>query len=230
MSIELLETAADALGRLLEEVVFRGGASIVLWITHPAAPPPRPTKDVDVVVQVTTLLEYERFSRRMRAQGFAEDVESGVICRWGHAESGLLLDAMPVNPAILGFSNRWQEAAVPHATRCRLPSGGEIHAITPPYLLTTKLEAFATRGKGDLFGSRDFEDVITLVDGRVELVHEVASASEDVRRFLAGEIAKLRRHTRFSDGVAGALRPDAASQARADAVVLPRLTRIAGDA
>jgi len=48
MSIELLERAADALEPLLSDVVFLGGASIVLWITDPAAPAPRPTKDVDV--------------------------------------------------------------------------------------------------------------------------------------------------------------------------------------
>ena len=41
MSIELLEAAADALGNLLGEVVFVGGATIGLWITDPAAPEPK---------------------------------------------------------------------------------------------------------------------------------------------------------------------------------------------
>jgi hypothetical protein len=54
VSIELLELAAEALGPLPGEVVFLGGASVVLWITDPAAPPPRATMDVDVVVEVTT--------------------------------------------------------------------------------------------------------------------------------------------------------------------------------
>jgi len=48
MSIDLLERGAAALGELVDEVVFVGGATIALWITDPAAPPPRPTKDVDV--------------------------------------------------------------------------------------------------------------------------------------------------------------------------------------
>ena len=43
MSIELLEIAAETLGELLEEVVFVGGATVVLWITDPGAPPVRPT-------------------------------------------------------------------------------------------------------------------------------------------------------------------------------------------
>lgn len=56
MSIELLERGATALGDLRHEVVFVGGATITLWITNPGAPPPRPTKDVDVIVEVTTRL------------------------------------------------------------------------------------------------------------------------------------------------------------------------------
>lgn len=49
MSTELIEVAAAALGPLLPEVAFLGGASIQLWLTDPAAPPPRATVDVDVV-------------------------------------------------------------------------------------------------------------------------------------------------------------------------------------
>ena len=51
MSVDLLELAAAALGELRDEVVFVGGATVGLWITDPAAPPPRPTVDVDVIVE-----------------------------------------------------------------------------------------------------------------------------------------------------------------------------------
>ena len=70
MSFELLDLGAAALGPLLEEVVFVGGASVVLWITDPAAPPLRPTNDVDVIVEVAGRYGYEQFSERLRAQGF----------------------------------------------------------------------------------------------------------------------------------------------------------------
>ena len=227
MSIELLERAARALGPLCEEVVFLGRACIGLWITDPGAPAPRPTRDVDVVVDVASRLGYERFSERMRAQGFAEDSESAVICRWRHARSGLLLDAMPVNPAILALENRWQAAAVPHAMKRRLPSGAVIRAATPPYLLATKLEAFADRGREDPISSRDFEDVITLIDTRAELLQEIGAAPGDVRAYLAQQLTELQRIPDFLTMVAAMLRPDRASQARVEAVVLPRLREIA---
>jgi hypothetical protein len=181
VSLELLEVGASALGLLREEVVFVGGASVVLWITDPAASSPRPTKDVDVIVEVAGRWGYEQFSKRMRAQGFTEDAESSVICRWRYAGLDLTLDVMPTDAGILGFSNRWHAVALPHALECRLPSGTKIRAITPPYLLATKLEAFAGRGGGDLVGSRDFEDAISLVDGRAALVDEVHASPGELR-------------------------------------------------
>jgi hypothetical protein len=66
-----------------------------------------------------------------------------VICRKRHRESGLILDVMPSEARILGFANRWQGAALPHAALVQLPSGVEIRAVSPPYLIATKLEGLA---------------------------------------------------------------------------------------
>jgi hypothetical protein len=230
VSVELLELAAQALEPVLDEVVFLGGASVALWITDPAAPPIRPTKDVDVVVEVTTRSAFHAFEGRLRSLRFGEDQIDGVICRWRHRDSGLILDAMPADPALLGFENRWQGAAIPHAIKRELPSGAKIRAAPPTYLLATKIEAFKGRGEGDFMASRDLADIIALVDGREELVAEVAEAPPELRAYLTDELALLLAHPRFPEGVSAALRPDAASQARADAVVLPRLRQMSRQA
>ncbi len=228
MSVELLERAAQALEPVLSDVVFLGGASIVLWITDPAAPAPRPTKDVDVVVEVTSRTAFHAFEERLRALGFNEDQEDGIICRWRHRDHDLILDAMPADAAILGFENRWQGASIPHAVEPVLPSGAKIRAAPPAYLLATKVEAFNGRGHGDFLGSRDFGDMIALIDGREELVTEVQQAEPELRAYLVGELGRLRAHPRFREGVAGALGADFASQARAEEVVLPRLEQLIG--
>jgi hypothetical protein len=218
---------------LIEDVVFVGGASVTLWITDPGAPAPRPTKDVDVVIEVATLADFHYFEGRLRARGFWEDRESGVICRWRHPSEAqgepLILDAMPAEARMLGFTNKWQAAAIPRAARRELPSGRVIRVITPPYLVATKLEAFKGRGNGDHLGSRDLEDIVTLVDGREELVSEVANSPPELRRYLWEEIQALLDEPRFTDALFGFgfLRGDMASQARAEAVVLPRLQEIA---
>lgn len=228
MSVELLETAAAALDELLVEVVFVGGATIELWITDPGAPPTRPTLDVDVVVEVATRTAFYEFEAKLRSRGFREDQESGVICRWCHRDSGLILDAMPARADILGFENRWQGAAIPHSIERELPSEVSIRAAPPPYLLAMKLEAFKGRGRGDFIGSRDFADIVALLDGRAELISEVEDADADLRQYVAEEISQLLGEPRLMDGLAAGLRGDPGSQDRADLVVLPALKQLSG--
>ena len=106
----MLVRAAHALDDLRADIVFVGGAIVELLITDQAAPPVRPTKDIDVVVQVATLAEYYKVADRMRALGFSEDDQDNVICRWrGH---NLIVDVMPAREEVLGFSNRWYESAM----------------------------------------------------------------------------------------------------------------------
>jgi predicted nucleotidyltransferase len=221
MSIELLERGAAALGELVDDVVFVGGATLALWITDPAAPPVRPTKDVDVIVEIATRREYYKFEKRLRALGFAN--HGTVICRWIKNEPDLMLDAMPTDAGILGFENRWQKRAFPTALARDLPSGARIRAASPPFLLATKLEAFKGRGRGDLLASHDFADIVSLFDGRGELVGELRGAPFDLREYVAAEVSALLEHEPLLAGIHAQLPPDAASQARAQATVLPRL-------
>ena len=145
MSTELLERASVALGPLAREVVFVGGATIGLWATDPAAPPARPTRDVDVIVEIAGLGQYSALGERLRARAFREDVESGIICRWRRGDD-LILDVMPTDEAILGFSNSWFAPAFESAIDVTLPSGAVIRVVRPPYLVATKIEAFRRRG------------------------------------------------------------------------------------
>ena len=225
MSTGLLELGASVLGELADEVVFVGGATITLWITDPAAPPPRPTKDIDVVVEVATRAEYHAFEERLRALGFVDD--GTVICRWRHRERGLILDAMPTDAALLGFENEWQRESFPHAVTVALPSGAHIRAVPPPFLLATKVEAHFGRARGDLFGSRDFADIVALVDGRAELPDEIRVAPKMLTHYLNSTLTSLLEEDRFLDAVLAQLLPDAASQRRAEEVVLPRIREIA---
>ncbi len=81
MSVAMLERAARELAPFLDEVAFLGGATIVLWITDPAAADPRATMDVDLVVEVTSRLGWHDFEERLLAKGFRNDSSSRVICR-----------------------------------------------------------------------------------------------------------------------------------------------------
>lgn len=233
----MVERAAQELAPFLDEVAFVGGATVALWITDQAAPEPRVTKDVDLVVEVASRLAWYDFEERLRAHGLRHDTSSSVICRWRAGGPGeeLLVDLMPGDAAILGFENRWQRPALDHAKTLSLPSGQRIRAISPPYLLATKLEAWNGRGGGDHLRSHDLEDVIALVDGRAEIVDEVGDAPNDLVSFLSREVTTLLDQPRFLDTVDGTVvglgRSGSGGRSgdedRVDDIVLPRFRVLA---
>jgi predicted nucleotidyltransferase len=226
VSLDLLEQAVEDLGdELLPQVVFVGAATLVLWITDEAAPPLRPTADVDVVVEIASRLGYAHFEESLRDRGFRGDER--VICRWHHRRSGLMLDAMPVDARILGFENTWQREAVAETVAVNLPTGAAIRCASPAYLFATKLEAFRGRGKGDLLGSKDFQDIAALLDGRAELVEEIGTSPGRLRRFVATAARDLLDHPNLVEGLEGAMPLGHASQERAALVVEPRLRELA---
>lgn len=83
------------------------------------------------------------------------------------------------------------------------------HADRPqdPLLVATKLCAWEGRGAGDLLGSLDIHDVLTLFDGRPELTEEIQASEPPVRRFIETEIAALRAESYFDYAVDGATAP-----------------------
>lgn len=229
-NIQMLEFAAAALAELPDEVVFVGGATIELWVTDEAAPEFRPTDDVDIVAEIATRSAYHRFEERLRGVDFVNEPHGGVLCRFRHRQSGVLVDAMPTEAELLGFENRWQKEAFPHAVEVELPSGRKIDAVPPVYLLATKLEAFGSRGKNDLYWSKDFEDTIVLVDGRAELVAEIEAAPPQLCAFVGSALVDLLSHHVFDSAGEGVLRGGPETQERFELLVKPRVESIAAAA
>lgn len=225
-NIQILEAAAERLKALSEKMVFVGGCATGLLLTDPAASPVRATFDVDVLVEVATLVEYHWLSEQLRQLGFVEDTsEDAPICRWKTRD--VILDVMPTDPEILGFGNRWFTLAYEASEWTTLPSGKRIRLLPAPYFLATKLEAFESRGESDYLISRDMEDIITVLDGRSEIVSEVQQASEDLKNYLVEQFSMLLEERDFLDALPGHLLPDAASQDRS-ALIIERLKAIAG--
>ena len=118
-NLKQLIAAARLLRPLLDELVFVGGAVTGLLVTDQAAGDPRTTLDVDAIAEIASYAEYAAFGDRLRALGFLEDTREGApLCRWTH--HGTVLDVMPLDEKILGFTNRWYRAAVKSSVTQRL--------------------------------------------------------------------------------------------------------------
>jgi predicted nucleotidyltransferase len=208
----LFESVVQLLAPLLNELVFVGGSTAGLFMTDLAASGIRPTQDVDAIVDVTSYAQYAALSERLRALGLVEDTTPGApLCRWRRDDR--IIDVMPIDEHVLGFSNRWYPAAIETAQTISI-AGRHVRVVTPALFVATKLEAFHGRGGNDIFASHDLEDIIAVVDGRPEIVSDVTAASTDVRRYIASEFQALLDNRDFVEALGGFLLPDAASQRR----------------
>lgn len=218
-NIQMVETVASALGSLRPEVVFLGGCAAGLLLTDPAASCIRPTRDVDVIVEVTSRRGYREVEKALAERGFKHDTREGApICRW--VLDSVILDVMPTDSSILGFSNPWYADAFKTSILYILPGGLEIRLVSPPCFLATKLEAFFGRGQSDYYGSHDLEDLVAVIDGRPEIVAEVHAADPVLRKYLKQAMEPLLQDPQFCYALQGHLPGDSGSQAR-----LPELMR-----
>jgi hypothetical protein len=222
---QLLLSAVHKLVPLLDQIVFVGGCAVGMLISDPGAAPARPTVDVDAIVQIESYPDLLALETSLRELGFEQAHVEGVsLCRW--IQGDLILDLMPTDARILGFSNRWYPQALANAGTAQVGEH-QIRLISAPYFLATKLEAFHGRGRFDYRLSRDLEDIVTVVDGRPEIVGEVDQTASSLREYLHREFSVLLTERDFLEALPGHLLPDTASQQRIQ-IVLARMRRIAG--
>jgi predicted nucleotidyltransferase len=223
--LESMRIVARRLEPLNVQFAFVGGAVVCMLVDYPELTEFRPTKDVDVIVEVATYGELSALENRLRAEGFRNDTSEGApICRW--IVEGCHVDIMPIDSRGLGVNSKW----FPEALRLsKIVNFGErltAKVVAPALFLATKLEAFKDRGRGDYYASRDIEDVITVVDGCSSIVEEVTAAPDQVRAFVAVWFATLIEHPEFQDAFPGHLSGISGSRQRAP-LVMKRFRAIA---
>src|SRR6056297_2614613 len=105
-NISMLQTVANGLGDLKDNMVFVGGAVAELYASNPELSNIRPTLDVDCVIELRSKAAHAKLENDLRALGFINDTSEGApICRWVYQD--ILVDVMPSDSDVLGFSNKW---------------------------------------------------------------------------------------------------------------------------
>ena len=84
---------------------------------------------------------------------------------------------------------------------------GPLRERPVPAFMATKFVAFADRGNSDFLASHDLEDIINLIDGRPELIDEVAQSPMELRSYLAAQCQTLLETPAFHDGLQGFIVP-----------------------
>ena len=217
-NIEMINEVSILLNELTEKVVFVGGAITSLLVTDPALSDIRPTKDVDVIVEVASYIEYSKLEETLRNKGFKQRISSqDPLCRW--IIGNTIVDFMPTDTKILGFSNLWYNDAIHNFTLQKMPGGKTIKLVNPPYFIGTKIEAFLGRGKNDFIMSHDIEDIITVIDGREELSNEIEMSSHNLKKYIQQHLSEFIKNHQFRDAIAGYLPTDINSQNRFSIII-----------
>lgn len=210
---------AEALLDLPEPILFVGASVLGLLATEQGSPTPRSTEDVDIVALVTDYAQNATLNEHLRARGFSEEV-GNVICRWRYR--GWIVDVMPPDPSILGFSNELYPSALEHPSLAEI-DGVIVRHIDAPHFIGTKLLAFEGRGKGDLFASHDLEDLLAVINSRPEAAEDIKRAPADCRDIVLPRLGKVRAHPLFEEVLEGHLANDVPGQVE---IVLARIDAI----
>ena len=206
-NLEMIKVAARHLEPLLSELVFVGGATLSLYVDEGAVEEARPTDDVDCIVEVASRVQYSALEAKLRQLGLNNVAEKGApICRWGIGD--LIVDVMPTDEKILGFSNRWYLGGIKNKKPVTL--GEQKLAILPlDYLIASKLEAFSNRGKADPRLSKDLEDIVYVLDGNKDPLAEMSALSAELKTYFRGELLSLLASDVFQEALQGFLRSSA---------------------
>ena len=111
-NIARLKAVNNALAGLGQKFVFVGGAVVALYANR-AADEIRETDDVDVLVEVYTQSGYTQMEEQLQKLGFKLDTTAKFMGRY--TIDNLIIDFMPMEKGILGFSNTWYKEGFANA-------------------------------------------------------------------------------------------------------------------
>jgi len=197
-NITRIKAVYSALGQLATEVIFIGGATVSLYADRPFTDA-RPTDDVDILVELLSYGGYAAIEEKLRARGFVNDVESGIICRY--IIKGIIVDVMPTSGVVLGFSNKWYPEAFANSKEIIIEEEISIKIFEAVYFLAVKMEAFKNRGENDGRVSTDFEDIVFVLNKRSVIWQELQQAPENVKQYLKKSFLQLLSENYFDEWV-----------------------------
>jgi hypothetical protein len=172
---------AQALGALNEKAVYVGGAIVSFYIDDPSAEDVRPTKDIDISMEIASLSKLEQIREELNRKGFYQSSEDNVICRFRYED--IKVDVMSTKAVGWAPANPWFEPGYQHLISFAMDDV-EIRCLSLPYYLATKFTAFYDRGISDPRTSHDFEDIVYLLNYTTDWLTQIITSDDEVKQYL----------------------------------------------
>lgn len=187
INIAVVAEVAQALKDMKQDMVFVGGAVVSLYTDDPAADEIRPTQDIDMTLNIVNLNHWEKVHVQLGALGFNPDPFGQAICSYKYKD--IPVDIMAAEDGPLGTANRWYKIGFENLWTTKAKDQ-EIFILSAPCYLATKFEAFNNRGT-DYRTSHDMEDIIYVLDNRINIVEEIANDDTRIAQFIKEQLQSL---------------------------------------
>jgi predicted nucleotidyltransferase len=158
-----------------------GGAVVSLYVDDPAADDVRPTKDIDITLEIASANELEFLREKLSQKGFYQTSEDDVICRFRFAD--VKVDVMATKAIGWAPSNPWFEPGFKHLIIIDLDNL-RIRCLSLPYFIATKITAYYNRGSSDPRTSHDFEDIVYILNYTSNSKDQILGSDPFVRSFI----------------------------------------------
>ena len=166
INLAVVAEVAKALKDYNDRMVSVGGAVVSLYADDSAADEIRPTGDIDMALNVVSLSDWVTIQEDLGQLGFYPDPFGHAMCSYKYKD--IPVDIMATEEGPLGPTNRWYKIGFKDLWRVAVKEQ-EINILKAPCYLATKFEAFNNRGT-DYRTSHDMEDIIYILDNRIDIV------------------------------------------------------------
>lgn len=202
INLKVISKVAKALGELNDRVVYVGGAIVSLYINDPAAEDIRPTKDIDISMEILSLGELEKLRVLLSEKKFYQTSDETVMCRFMYED--ITVDVMSTKAVGWAPADKWFAPGFKHVETIKIEDQ-QIRILPIAYFLATKFSAYHDRGAKDPRTSKDFEDITYILDNRVDLVEQILNSPYDVKQYLKVEFKSILNDPGLQEAIAGNL-------------------------
>lgn len=156
--------------------------------------------------EARTYSELEAIHDQLRSLGARPDTrEDAPRCRW--ILSDVTLDVLAPFDDAPGPHNEWHSVDPQATVKVTLETGATVRVLNGPHLLGSKIVAFRSpyrRNAGDWYASKDYGDIVTLLDG-LDFEAALRSSPSSLGDYVAGFLSTVAADEDARWGMEGAL-------------------------
>jgi predicted nucleotidyltransferase len=108
---------------------------------------------------------------------------------------------MPTDPSVIGFSNRWYPEGFANTVSFILDKQTTIRIFSLPCFFAAKWEAFKSRGNNNYRTSKDFEDLVYILENSVDFEEQMQNSPEHLLAYLKSEFESIIFRDDFEEGL-----------------------------